>query len=127
MTSWQGARGAVEQAGQRHDQPYLAGMITTFHAFKGLAVLDARGEAVGRVVDLEFEPTDWSIQALLVHLERGAADKLGLKRLIGTTDLALKITHVQAVTDTVLLRETIDELAQVAPGAHAEAESMQPH
>ena len=104
-------------------------MITTFHDFKGLAVLDARGEAVGRVVDLEFDPASWSIQALLVHLERGAADKLGLKRLIGTTDLALKIIHVQAVTDTVLLRETLEELAQLAPAAPAESESesVQPH
>jgi sporulation protein YlmC with PRC-barrel domain len=102
-------------------------MVTTFHAFKGLAVLDARGEAVGRVVDVEFDPGDWSIQALVVHLERGAAEKLGLKRLIGTTDLALKIIHVQAVTDTVLLRETLDQLAEVAPPGNAEAESAQPH
>lgn len=100
-------------------------MITTFKDFKGLAVLDARGESVGRVVDLELEPTEWSIKALLVHLDRAAAEQLGLQRLIGSTDLAIKVIHVKDVTDTVLLRETLAELAAVAPAAKHEAEAVQ--
>lgn len=111
----------------REGRPTFWGMITTFRDFKGLAVIDARGEAVGRVVDLELDPADWTIKALLVHLDRGAAEQLGLQRLIGSTDLALKIIHVHAVTDTVLLRETIAELAQVAPEAKREAEAVQQH
>ena len=99
-------------------------MVTTFHDLKNLDVVDSAGTTLGHVIELELDPSDWQIKALIVRLERSVANRLGLHRLIGNSDLALKIVHVHAVGDTVLLRDSIDDLARIAPAANAEAEQV---
>lgn len=101
-------------------------MLTTFHALRNLEVLDAQGVSLGKVVDVELESEGWQVHALVIRLERAAAQRLGMHRLLGSTDLALKVTHVKAVGRAVLLREGLDELRSVAPPAQAEAEQVRP-
>ena len=97
-------------------------MLTSFHDLKNLNVVDSGGLHLGHVVDLEIDPDEWRVRALIVRLERGVAARLGLHRLLGSSDMALKIVHVHAVGDTVLLRDSLDDLARIAPEASAEAE-----
>jgi sporulation protein YlmC with PRC-barrel domain len=99
-------------------------MVTTFHALKNLDVVDAGGLTLGHVVDVELDADEWKIKALIVRLERSVANRLGLHRLIGNSDLALKIVYVHALGDTVLLRDSLDDLARIAPEASAEAEHV---
>jgi sporulation protein YlmC with PRC-barrel domain len=101
-------------------------MVTTFEALRHLPVIDSGGEHLGRVVDLELEPEGWQVRALIVRLERAAAARLGLRKLFGQSDLALRVIHVHAIGDAVLLRDSLADLARIAPEAHAEAEVMRP-
>ncbi|MBS2030776.1 MAG: PRC-barrel domain-containing protein [Deltaproteobacteria bacterium] len=87
-------------------------MNATFADLQRLAVIDASGGHLGKVVDLQIDPADWTVKALVVRLERRAAERLGAKRFLAPSLLALKIIHVHAVGDAVLLRETLDELAR---------------
>src|SRR4051812_27719745 len=100
-------------------------MTTTFEALRHLPVLDSTGAHVGKVVDVELEPDGWQVKALIVRLDRAAADQLKLKRLFGSTELALKVIHVHAVGDAVLLRDSLDDLAAIAPEAKFEAGATQ--
>lgn len=94
---------------------------STFHELQALPVLDAAGERIGKVLDVEFDSADWTVKSIIVRLERAAADKLGMHRMLGSVELALKIIHVHAIGDAVVLRDTVEDLARVAPAAADDA------
>ena len=77
-----------------------------------LAVLDALGERVGRIHDVLMDAQSWTVKAIVVRLDRKPADRLGLHSLLGHTDLPLPVLHVHAVSDVVLLRDTLADLVE---------------
>ena len=91
-------------------------MTTTFGELRRLSVLDAAGAHLGHVEDVDIDPSDWAVRSLVVRLERHAAERLGAKRFLAPSLVSLKIIHVHAIGDAVLLRETLDELAREMSG-----------
>lgn len=79
---------------------------------RGRNVLDARGNLIGKVDDVTFDPATWTVESLVVDLDREAADDLNVKRRMGR-DVTLAVTRqrVATVGDAVLLNVNRDDLA----------------
>ena len=83
-------------------------------------VIGSSGMTIGKVMDVDFETTNWQITAIEVELTSDIAKEFGMKkRLRGSEPLAVNVHHVRAVSDRVLLDTSKDELfALVASSPH---------
>ena len=92
--------------------------MKTFGELKGLQVMSGAGRVIGKVSDLEIDPSTWRVTGLLIKLDKDVSAELGQKRR--ASQLVIQVEHVKAVSDMVLLRESIHELAAQLEG-HAAA------
>lgn len=85
----------------------------------GKTVVDEQGNRVGTINDLNLDPRRWSIDGLLVTLDDKAADYLGEKRhMLGRApQLNITTPRIASAGDVVILKGTLQDLAQALQGA----------
>ena len=86
-------------------------MKKTFASLHGLKVMSGGGRVIGTIADLELDPELWTITGLVVKLEKHAASELGLRRRLGSSAVVIRVEHVKAISDLVLLKEDLHSLA----------------
>ncbi len=87
---------------------------------EGKRVFAQHGRDIGTLVGVEIEVASFRVVALEIKLRREVVESLNVKMpLLGSPTIRLGVEHVSAVTDTIVLTSTVEELAAVA-GASAD-------
>lgn len=85
-----------------------------FTELKGKDVLSQDGRECGEVEDVVIDYDSWSIQALVVKLERELLEKFSMKKpMFGSQTIRLQTGHVSGIGDKVILHKSLDELASI--------------
>ena len=80
---------------------------------RGRLVVGAGGRSIGLIHDVEFDVVGWRITQLVIKVEAGAVVDLGLKKPLWTRALlTVPVGDVQATSDNLVLKITIEDLAQ---------------
>jgi len=75
-------------------------------------VLTQDGREVGHVEALQIDIETWKVRSIDVKLRRDALEALHIKRpLFGTRSAPLDVEHISGVTDAVVLKAGLEELA----------------
>jgi sporulation protein YlmC with PRC-barrel domain len=86
---------------------------------EGKRVYAQHGRDVGTVAGVQIDLEVFRVVALEIKLRREVLESLNLKvPLLGSQSIYLGVEHVSAVTDTIVLKSTVQELAELASGAH---------
>lgn len=88
-------------------------MIKTSEQLRAMSVVGAGGRVFGTVDELEVETEGMRISSMIVRITSDAVSDLGIKKPFwSSAKLVVNIGDVQAVTDVVVLRLTIEEFSQ---------------
>ncbi|HVL49231.1 MAG TPA: PRC-barrel domain-containing protein [Candidatus Thermoplasmatota archaeon] len=84
----------------------------TIEELRGRKVIDRHGDSLGQVRDVLIDDAQWSIEGIVVDVNRDVAEELNLKTpLFGGTSLTLDKAHVDTVGDNVILSVSRTDLA----------------
>ncbi len=70
----------------------------------GKEVIGTEGWKIGRVTDVVLDTGNWQVKALEVELARNVAEEFGIKKLLKSTQIQVKIEDVQGVGDAITLK-----------------------
>ncbi len=86
-----------------------------------MAVVGAGGRVFGTVDELEIDTETLRISTLTVRIKSEAVAALGIEKPFWShATLVVHAPDVQAITDVVVLRYTIEQFAERLGSAHAE-------
>lgn len=99
-------------------------MPKRFHdELRKMNVVGSSGRVFGDIDDVEIDETTWRATQLIVRVSSEAIADLGLEKpLWKRARLAIPIHQVAGTSDVVVLRSTLDEIAQLVAIADAERE-----
>lgn len=84
----------------------------TSSELEGKQVFSQAGRHVGSVDSLEVDTEGWRVTALRVKLARAVLEDLKLKRpLLGSQTVSIPVGEVAGVTDTLVLKSKVEDLA----------------
>jgi len=87
-----------------------------------MQVVGASGRVLGEIEDVEIDVATWRIATLVVVVNSSAVADLGVdKPFWSHARIHIPIHQVSGATETVVLRSTVEELAQLISMAKAEA------
>lgn len=82
----------------------------------GKTIVSQDGTEVGEIHGLDVDVESWRVEALEVKLDRGVLERMNLKKpIFGTQSVRLAVERVSGVSDTVVLKHTLDEIAFIDP------------
>ncbi len=76
----------------------------------GKEVLGSNGWKVGKAKDLTFDEKSWRVSSLDVELDRDVAKEFDLKGHFHKTHVAVNVSYVHAIGDSVILNASKEEL-----------------
>ncbi|MBA3394815.1 MAG: PRC-barrel domain containing protein [Deltaproteobacteria bacterium] len=78
-----------------------------------MQVVGGGGRVFGRVDEIEIDAGAWKVESLVVRVTSDAISALGINKPFWThAQVVIPVSAVQAVSDVVVLRLTIDEFGQ---------------
>ena len=87
-----------------------------------MAVVGAGGRVFGHVEELELETDTLRVESLHVQVTAAAVSDLGIKKPFWShATLVVPARYIQAITDVVVLRLTIEEFAERLGTANAKS------
>lgn len=97
--------------------------MMTDDALHGKVLISGDGIAVGEIVRLIIDTTDWRVRGVEVRMRKDAAERIGVRHgfLRGST-IEIPIEHVQSVADAVILGVPLESLRAAAGGDTHSAE-----
>ena len=85
-----------------------------FGELEGKGVLSQDGREIGAVSDCVIDHEGWSVETLVVKLERSLLEEFHMKRpMFGTQTIQLPTSYVSGVGDRVVLHKKLDELTAI--------------
>lgn len=85
-----------------------------FSELEGKGVLSQDGREVGEVSDCVIDHEGWSVETLVVKLERDLLEEFHMKRpMLGTQTIQLPTSYVSGVGDRVVLHKKLEELTAI--------------
>lgn len=89
----------------------------TLDQIRGRPVIDTRGNTLGDVQDVTFDPTNWEVRNVLVNLRKEIADDLRIdKPTFGNARLSVSRERVQTLGENVILNVNTDDIAMMLRG-----------
>ena len=89
----------------------------------GKEVIGTEGRKIGRVTDVILDTGSWQVKALDMELARNVAEEFGMKKLLKSTQIQVKVEDVQGVGDAITLKISKAQLqATLEPKAVQKAE-----
>ncbi len=83
-------------------------------SIRGMKINDSGGRDVGKVTDVLIDVEGWSPPSLLIKLKKDILDTLDMKgSLLSKTELAVSMTHVEEISDWIILDKSADELGEI--------------
>ena len=87
---------------------------------EGKLIVSQNGREVGEVEGVDVDVKTWKVPTFEVKLRRDVLEELNLKRpLLGSQTVRLSVEHVSGITDTVVLKSSLADLAFIG-GRHSE-------
>ncbi|MCA9668685.1 MAG: PRC-barrel domain-containing protein [Myxococcales bacterium] len=81
----------------------------------GKDVTTESGHDLGQLKDWVIDIASWKVKGLSVRLSRDALDLIHVKKpLFGSQDVVIATGDVVGIADRIVIKKTIDELAQLA-------------
>lgn len=78
-----------------------------------MTVITKDGRELGKVRGVDIDIDNWNVRALAVRLEKSVCEDFGVEpKLIGSYTVHVRVDHVAAVGDTVLLNATLKDLEE---------------
>ena len=77
-------------------------------------VIAQDGTKVGKIKDLIFDHSSWTVNALVVELENLIAQEFNVKKHLSKTRIRISVHHIQGMSDRIVLRVPKEELFRVA-------------
>ena len=85
-----------------------------FSELEGKGVLTQDGREIGVVSDCVVDHEGWSVETLVVKLERDLLEEFHMKRpMFGTQTIQLPTSYVSGVSDRVVLHKKLEELTKI--------------
>ena len=85
-----------------------------FSDLKGKDVLTQDGLEAGSIEDVVVDHETWTVQALVVKLERELLERFAMKKpMFGSQTIRLQTGHVSGVGDKVILHKSLEELTTI--------------
>lgn len=85
-----------------------------FSELEGKGVLSQDGREIGVVSDCVLDHDGWSVETLVVKLERELLEEFHMKRpMFGTQTIQLPTSYVSGVGDRVVLHKKLEELTAI--------------
>ena len=93
-----------------------------FHSeLRGMRVVGANGRSFGDVDDLDVDVESWRIASVIVRVSSTAVVDLGLEKPFWThARLTIPVDHISGASDSLVLRTTLEEFAQLLAVAKAD-------
>jgi sporulation protein YlmC with PRC-barrel domain len=79
---------------------------------KGKEIIGPGGGVFGKVDGLNFDTETWQISTIDVKLDGKVAEEIGVKKLIGRTEIPMKASFIGQIGDRILLDVSRDELTK---------------
>ncbi len=84
--------------------------METFDDIEGKEVLSSDGNVMGEVIDFTYME-NWQLEGIMVKINKKFAEDLGMdKPLLSSLKMKIKLEHVKSVSDSVVLKRSLDEL-----------------
>jgi sporulation protein YlmC with PRC-barrel domain len=79
----------------------------------GKEVIGSEGALLGKVVDVQFDEKNWAVLSVEVHLEKDVAEEHQLRHRLRKTLVLIRVEHIQAVGDKVILKGSKEDLLKL--------------
>jgi sporulation protein YlmC with PRC-barrel domain len=76
-------------------------------------VIAQDGTKVGKIKDLIFDHNSWTVNALIVELEKNIAEEFNVKKTLSKTRIRISVHHIQGMSDRIVLRVAKEDLFRV--------------
>jgi sporulation protein YlmC with PRC-barrel domain len=77
-------------------------------------VIGAKGWKIGKIKDIIFNESQWSVNAIDIELEGNIAEEFNISKHFRKTRVPLDVRHIQAISgDSVVLKSSKDELFNI--------------
>jgi sporulation protein YlmC with PRC-barrel domain len=76
-------------------------------------VIAQDGTKVGKIKDLIFDHNSWTVNALIVELEKNIAEEFNVKKALSKTRIRITVHHVQGMSDRIVLRVPKEDLFRI--------------
>lgn len=80
----------------------------------GKEMVGEQGSKIGRVKDLIFDSATWQVKALEVELAGNVAEEFGMKRMLRSTLVPVKIEDIRGVGDVITLKISKPQLQKIS-------------
>jgi len=105
------------------ERRFLRTMTMNARELNGKEVIGTEGWKIGRVTDVILDTGSWQVKALDMELARNVAEEFGMKKLLKSTQIQVKVEDVQGVGDAITLKISKAQLqATLEPKAVQKAE-----
>ncbi|HEX3759138.1 MAG TPA: PRC-barrel domain-containing protein [Kofleriaceae bacterium] len=82
-------------------------------SLRGRTVISADGNAIGAVVELFINSSDWRVESIRIELKKDIADRIGASRtLLHRGTIELPVSFIQSVGDAVVLSIDVEKLRE---------------
>ena len=86
-------------------------LLISFEGLIGLQVITSEAEIIGQVKGANIDTKSWQTTELYVKLSNATAEKLGMKKRLGSPTVCIPVSVVQAVGNLVSLSKSMKDLA----------------
>jgi sporulation protein YlmC with PRC-barrel domain len=76
-------------------------------------VIAQDGSKIGKIKDLIFDHASWTVNALVVELEKNIAQEFNVKKALSRTRIRTSVHHIQGMSDRIVLRIPKQELFRI--------------
>jgi sporulation protein YlmC with PRC-barrel domain len=82
-------------------------------SLRGRTVISADGNAIGSLVELFIDSSDWRVESIRIELRKDIADRIGASRsLLHRGTIELPVSFIQSVGDAVVLSVEVEQLRE---------------
>jgi sporulation protein YlmC with PRC-barrel domain len=84
--------------------------MITFEKLIGMKVITSGAHILGEVKGGKIDTKTWEVKLLQVKLAGSSADKLGVKKRFGSSNIGIPVSYIQAIGEVITIGKSIEEL-----------------
>jgi sporulation protein YlmC with PRC-barrel domain len=84
--------------------------MITFEKLIGMKVITSGAHILGEVKGGKIDTKTWEVKLLQVKLAGSSADKLGVKKRFGSSNIGIPVSFIQAIGEVITIGKSIEEL-----------------
>jgi sporulation protein YlmC with PRC-barrel domain len=84
--------------------------VITFEKLIGMKVITSGAHILGEVKGGKIDTKSWEVKLLQVKLAGSSADKLGVKKRFGSSNIGIPVSFIQAIGEVITIAKSLEEL-----------------